>query len=233
MNGNGCIPCSQNVVTVEYIVPGSNIPVPCLNPIVYLVEKAIKVEMELGTPLATVIPAVIQEGFVSQNNNLFCCPNCSDPSGFYFLGSAQAFDDFTTTIPNWSQFTGGLECCLNYEASVTTAVLIEETLDNYNNTVIDCCATSFRSDLNKITENLQNFSELNVLGIVEISSFGERSSLGLIYDSIKKLNPYADDEYILDVFTYILNVGIFVKCDSCTILIASAANAIDAVDNIF
>lgn len=223
-----CGTCQNN----DYIVVNPQTEPVCINPVALLVSKAVKESYENGSDLTVTIEDVLTRGYTSKNKADFCCPDCTEPTGFYFLGNATAFQLLVDTFITWPDFTGSIECCLNYEGSVSTAVQIETTIGALNSE-LECCSSTFTADMKVLEAMFTDFSDILNQGVVEISSFGGKSSLVEIINTVKLLNPYYDADYILEVLNAVLLHGIFVKCDDCTILITTAAEAINAVQSIF
>lgn len=204
----------------------------CLNPVAYLVKKAINLTNQNGGSISTNLSDVLDNGLVSQGKDLFCCPSCNTEQGFYFIGGSDALDTLMTSIESSSFFTAPINCCVNYEAGVTLAGAIKEILDDQF-LEVKCCETDLTSSILNIEKNYSSIDIFQELGVIEISSLGETSSIAEIISVIIEENPYADADYIQDIFEVILEKGVFVKCNDCVIMIATADNAVSAVEITF
>lgn len=222
--------CCGNENT-NYVTVGSAEKI-CINPVSFILSKALREAFATGGNLTTTIETVLDRGYVSKNNADFCCQDCKDPTGFYFLGGSAAFATLVNDLPTLTNYTGAIECCINYEASVSTSVLIQNSIDLLA-TEPECCESTFRADLTTLESKFEDFSELLELGIVEVSTLNYKSSILEILNAIMAVNEYADPEFILEVFTEVLTSGVFVKCDSCSIIITNSVAAIATANTIF
>lgn len=204
----------------------------CLNPVAYLVKKAITITNQNGGTISDNLSDVLDNGLVSQGKDLFCCPSCNTEQGFYFLGNGDSLTELMTTIDASSLFTAPINCCVNYEAGVAVAGTIKETLDD-NFLEVKCCATDLTSSILEIENKYPGIDVFAEVGVVEISNLGETTSILEILNIILEENPYADEEYIQDVFETILEKGVFVKCNDCSIMVATAALAVSTAEITF
>lgn len=219
--------CGNN--NIDVFVPA--IPEKCINPIAYLVDKAVKLGNLNGTSISVELFALLNNGFFSQNKGLFCCHACEGNDSFYFFGGSESLITLTTAIPSWSVYADVLACCVNYEATVNTALEIENSLQNISADT-ECCTSDFQTSLQSFFSTFPTAESLLDLGVVEISTFDGTSSISAILTALMDPSLYLSEADIIPVFETLITLGVFVKCDDCSILITTAQNAITSAENL-
>lgn len=222
-----CQTCQKNE-NIDFICLNTDNENPCINPLSWLIKHAIAKSNLENVSLTSSLNDILTEGVFTSNDNLYCCPDCVGPKGFYFLGSRGKFENLLTQLPEWSLFDNTLHCCLNYSANQSDSVLISQAIDSTFENEIPCCKNSFALDITELGLNVSDFS-----GVIEISGFSKKSGLFYLIKSLRENIPYIELNEIVTVISAILDIGILVKCDGCSILITQSSYSIAAVENLF
>ena len=208
----GCNNCNTSKCSCETTI--------CTSPLIYAMKSVFSL-VDGNANLPTVISDVLTGGISISNNKNLCCPDCS--AGIYYLGNAAEF----ISIFNADQVNKPNPCCIEHYSS---AAVWQSILDL--NVTTNCCDTDFSQAVqNWISESATTsvaFDLDTVVngGIIESSSFGGYSGLGIIFDFLKLNHPELTATDYLNIFGSIMNEGLVVSCKGCEIFISSAATYI-------
>lgn len=206
----------DNYHTIKNKICCGSAAVQCVNPLTYIFGEVfarakknnISPEIPLGRILST--------GLILSNNGKFCCPDCTDRYGFYYLGNIPNWNIISELLKfNTSSESCAFPCCVNVEATVET---YPDYADNMP-IIPPCCDTGFIEGIFRLLQTVSS-GDFASDGIVEASSIEGKSMISPIMDELYKNNPFISAPEIGAVFEAIMTLGIAIKCFDCSIIVA-------------
>jgi hypothetical protein len=212
-----------------------NIPTPCINPLVFLIKEVFG-KVSDGVSVAVSLDTVLDSGISITSSSNFCCPDCNSKNGFYFLGSAYRFTDLIEVnglgntlpygVPEATPFNKNLKyrCCVNYqlpmdirgdyfsqfkptEAQIAANVIYDKTPT--------CCSNDFVASVQELFMLTGADNTVLFGGLIEASTFGGKSGLGIILNFLKTISPAVSKLDLSAFLIQLLTRGIVVQCDGC------------------
>jgi len=226
-----CSTCNKNACTCNTTL--------CANPLIHALNQAFAIVgtsysgPQIGnTPIVTehtiytALYSVLNTGIVATNTLRLCCPDCTDPRGFYFLGStvnlANVVSYFTPVGSNPKY-----PCCIEYKTNVAQ---LDSLIEAVGGTLPPCCNTDFisaydawieASELSSLSIPI-SYSDLNDLALIEASAFNGYSGLGIMFNYLQTAHPELTPLDYYGIYSVISSYGLVVKCGDCNITIGSA-----------
>ena len=226
-----CQSCNKNTCTCNTTL--------CANPLIHALNQAFTIlgtsysGPQIGnTPITTehtiytALYSVLNSGIVATNTSRLCCPDCTDPRGFYFLGGCtnlgQVVDYFTPVGQ-----TAKYQCCIEYKTNVAQLACLTAAVGGK---LPECCNTDFMSAYDAWMEASAfgsltvpvNYSDLSDLELIEASAFNGYSGLGIMFNYLQTAHPELTPLDYYGIYLVIANYGVVVKCGDCNITIGSA-----------
>jgi hypothetical protein len=216
-----------------------NIPTPCINPLVFLIKEVFG-KVSDGVSISVSLDTVLDAGISITSSSNFCCPDCDSKNGFYFLGTAYRFNDLIEInglgntlpygVPEATPFNKNLKyrCCVNYQLPMEirgdyfnqfkpTESQIEDNII-YDKTPT-CCSNDFVSSIQELVKLTGADDTVIQNGLVEASTFGGKSGLGIMLNFLKTISPALSKLELSAFFIQLFQRGIVVKCDGCDMTI--------------
>lgn len=219
-------------------VPASNceLPVGCVNPIIHLLKMVIGRATD-GYTLPSAFTYILGNGILISGATKYCCPDCTDENGFYFLGGASAFATLCLQKGLGVDGVNDLPvdpllkypCCIKTSTNIETTHLFDSTFvtrDELTNLPImdktpDCCPVDFTAPMQRLA--LETSSDVyNTAGWVEASSFKGKSGVDIILDFLNSLTPVVSKADKTLIFNAISNSGLYISCEGCDMRISRA-----------
>lgn len=172
-----------------------------------------------STSFLNLLINMLQTGLtISNGDGSYCCPECLEGTQrVYFLASIPKAIQILNNLGYQSGDT--LDCCLNISSSTSTpAYQYLNSLFKY-----DCCPNNFSTCVNDLTKKLgaDCCNELQQVGIVEYGTLEltETSPFCSILTNLLKVTPPLTDSELCAIYKEILDTGIVIKCDGCTMTV--------------
>jgi hypothetical protein len=211
----------------------------CTNPLIHTLDQAFSIigtnynGPQIGnTPVTTehtiytALYTVLNTGIVATNTTRLCCPDCTDPRGFYFLGDCSnlaAVVNYFTPVGKTAKYP----CCIEYKTNIAQLDCLVTAIGG---TLPPCCNTDFMSAYNAWMEAAElgslpvtvDYNTLNDLELIEASAFNGYSGLGIMFNYLQTAHPELTPLDYYGLYIVIVTYGIVVKCGDCNITIGSA-----------
>lgn len=228
----GCTKCNKSVCSCNAKL--------CTNPLVHTLEQAFALVgtdysgPQIGnTPVTTVntiytaLYSVLNTGLVVTNNTRLCCPDCTEPRGFYFLGDCAnlaAVVNYFTPIGQTAKYP----CCVEYKLNIAQLDCLVTAIGGHTP---PCCNTDFISAYNAWFEASElgslpvpvNYSDLNDLELIEASAFNGYSGLGIMFNYLQANHPELTPLDYYGLYLVFVTYGMVVRCGDCNITIGAAS----------
>jgi hypothetical protein len=226
-----CSKCNKNTCTCTATL--------CTNPLIHTLDQAFSIVgtnyngPQIGnTPVTTehtiytALYTVLNTGIVATNTTRLCCPDCTDPRGFYFLGDCSnlaAVVNYFTPVGKVAKYP----CCIEYKTNVSQLSCLVTAIGG---TLPPCCNTDFMSAYNAWMEAMElgllpitvDYNTLNDLELIEASAFNGYSGLGIMFNYLQTAYPELTPLDYYGLYLVIVTYGMVVKCGDCNITIGSA-----------
>lgn len=214
-----------------------NLPVGCINPLVHLMKRTVARASD-GYDIPDAFNDILGAGILISGSDAYCCPDCTDEKGFYFLGGVPAFIDITSEFKmNLYNADGSpvdplliYPCCIKSTYSLEGSLQMDDNFiirNSQNEIVLDktpqCCPTDFTKPINRLLEETASDSYVNYTGWIEASSFNGKSGIDIILDFLNSLSPSVTKAEKTEIFKTIALSGIYIKCNGCDMQISKAS----------
>lgn len=169
--------------------------------------------------LESALIQVLSSGISISNNSLLCCPDCQ--SGLYSTGNVNVALLLAHPINR------GDICCIEHQSSFSSWVKFLESWYLVNQNEPKCCDTDFAEAIqlwNNACSSSSAYFYLDTildLGVLEASSFGGYSGLGILFNYLQLNHPELTPEDYLNILGIIANIGITIRCMGCSIYLSS------------
>ena len=211
------------------------LPSGCINPLIHLMKRTLAYAND-NVALDKAFFDVLANGITISGSSNYCCPDCEDPNGFYFLGGYNPYFE----IMDSKQMTVGpisnrhpsnivYPCCVN---STMPDVIKQSYADDFaienilqpGAYILDkrpaCCDNDFTAIVDRLLYETSSDLLINsTTGLFEASSFNGVSGITILLDFLNSLSPAVSKTYKTNIFNTIINRGIYIKCDGCDMVI--------------
>ncbi len=188
----------------------------CKNPLIHLLNQASSGISETVT-FAESLDQILENGVFTTTGSNICCPDCTSPNGFYYLGNYGGFlqlAEFYGFVLGDPDSGVRYPCCLNFQLSSRVKLDHNEA---FGAKAPSCCNTDFTTALSNLYSTTDIESLISSFDITEASSFNNRSGIGII---LNYLNSEFPDENVSEIFQVIYESGVVIKCKGCELIIA-------------